>query len=66
MIMPGGHNELKVDIIEGDDVYLENTIAKIVRGDNINLGPGCKIELVEYKNNFKQDKAAEVGTKQTI
>ena len=66
MIIPGGHNELKADIIEGDDVYLENTIAKVVRGDNINLGPGCKIELVEYKNNFKQDKTAEVGTKKTI
>ncbi len=66
MIMPGGHNELKANIIEGDDVYLENTIAKVVRGDNIKLGPGCKIELVEYKKNFKQDKAADVGTKQII
>jgi cytoskeletal protein CcmA (bactofilin family) len=64
--MPGGNNELKAEIIESDDVYLENTIAKVVRGNNITLGPGCKIELVEYKNNFKQDKGSEVGSKRTI
>lgn len=66
MIMADEHNILKADIIEGDEIYLENTQSKVVRGDNITLGPGCKIELVEYKNKFKQDKTAEVGTKKTI
>ena len=66
-IMPSEHsNILKAEIIEGDDVYLENTIAKVVRGNNITLGPGCKIELVEYKNNFKQDKNSQVGSNKTI
>lgn len=60
MITPGGHNRLKTDLIEGDDIYLENTNSKVVRGNNITLGPGCKIEHVEYKNDFKQDKGAEV------
>jgi len=54
--------ELTVDTIEGDDIYLENTQAKVVRGNNIEIGPGCEIELVEYKNIFKKDENAEVGT----
>ncbi|MGB9979117.1 polymer-forming cytoskeletal protein [Methanobacterium sp.] len=63
IILPFGRNKgLNVDIIEGDDIYLENTRAKIVRGNNIELGPGCVIELVEYKENFKQDEKAEVVT----
>lgn len=62
MLITGGHSELVTDLIEGDDIYLENTHAKVVRGNNITLGPGCEIGIVEYKNNFKQDKAAEVGT----
>ena len=66
MILPKGHNKLTVDIIEGDDIYLENTHAKVVRGNNITLGPGCEIELVEYKNDFKQDKEAEIGTHRKI
>ena len=66
MIQPSGHNELTVDIIEGDDIYLENTAAKVVRGNNITIGSGCKIELVEYKESFKQDKGAEIGTHRKI
>jgi cytoskeletal protein CcmA (bactofilin family) len=63
MIMSSGRGkELTADIIEGDDIYLENTSAKIVRGNNIELGPGCEIEMVEYKNSFKQGEKAEVGT----
>ena len=66
MIMHGEKNILKADIIEGDDVNIENTHAKVVRGNNIKIGPGCKIELVEYKNDFKQDKSAHVSAKKTI
>ena len=62
MLITGGHSELVTDLIEGDDIYLENTHAKVARGNNITLGPGCEIGIVEYKNDFKQDKAAEVGT----
>ena len=61
MFTPNGHSELVADIIEGDDIYLENTHAKVVRGNNITLGPGCEIAFVEYKNDFKQDKEATVG-----
>lgn len=63
IIMPFGHTkELTVDTIEGDDIHIENTQAKVVRGNNIELGPGCEVELVEYKDSFKQDEKANVGT----
>ncbi len=65
-ILPKGHNKLIAEIIEGDDIYLENTHAKVVRGNNITLGSGCEIELVEYKNDFKKDKEAEIGTHRKI
>jgi cytoskeletal protein CcmA (bactofilin family) len=39
--------------IEGDDIYLENTIAKVVRGNNVTIGPDCEIDLVEYRNELK-------------
>jgi cytoskeletal protein CcmA (bactofilin family) len=60
LIMPGGNKELTAETIEGDDIYLENTQVKIVRGNNVELGSGCEIELVEYKNSFKQNEKAEV------
>lgn len=40
--------KLEADIIEGDDIQLEVTKAKVVRGNNITIGAGCDIEIVEY------------------
>ena len=62
IIKPHASNKLlKTDIIEADEIYLENTHAKIVRGNNIKIGPECKIELVEYKKTFKKDDKSEVN-----
>ena len=56
MIKPLSKNKiLTADIIEGDLIYLENTNAKIVRGNNVTIGTGCEIELVEYKESYKKD-----------
>lgn len=57
---------LTVETIEGDDIYLEDTKAKVVRGNNIELGAGCEIELVEYNNDLKQDEKADVATNRKI
>lgn len=53
-ILPGFHLNriLSTETIEGDNIYLENTSAKFVRGTNVNIGPGCHIERVEYKNSY--------------
>jgi cytoskeletal protein CcmA (bactofilin family) len=53
---------LNAESIEGDEIYLENTKAKVVRGNRVILGPGCDIELVEYKNQFQCDKKSKVKT----
>ncbi|GED32655.1 polymer-forming cytoskeletal protein [Brevibacillus centrosporus] len=54
------NNTLSVDTVEGDEIYLEYTRAKIVRGTNIEIGPGCEIDLVEYSGEFRQDSSSRV------
>jgi cytoskeletal protein CcmA (bactofilin family) len=53
-------NGLVAESIEGDDIYLEETKAKAVRGNNIVIGEGCEIGLVEYKSKFEQTGNAKV------
>ncbi|MFM1654713.1 hypothetical protein ACI7RC_21835 [Brevibacillus sp. B_LB10_24] len=55
-------SKLTVDTIEGDEIYLEATQARIVRGNHVTIGPGCEIERVEYREEFQQDKGARVGS----
>ncbi|NTW28477.1 MAG: polymer-forming cytoskeletal protein [Coriobacteriia bacterium] len=43
---------LTADTIEGDDVWLEITTAKTVRGRNITVGSNCVIDLVEYSGTY--------------
>ena len=58
--------QLITDSIEGDEIYLEYVKAKVVRGDNIEIGPGCEIDLIEYKHILKQHKTSSVGNKRKI
>lgn len=51
---------LETESIEGDDIELEQTTAKIVRGNRVKVGPGCKIDLVEYKDHLEIDQDALV------
>lgn len=51
---------LRCNVIEGDDIFLEYTTAKTVRGKNIVIGRGCEIETVEYTENI------EVNDKSTV
>jgi cytoskeletal protein CcmA (bactofilin family) len=53
-------NKLETESIEGDEIRLEYVIAKVVRGKNVTIGPGCEIGLVEYRNKFVQTKDAHV------
>ncbi|WP_028551452.1 hypothetical protein [Paenibacillus sp. UNC451MF] len=52
--------QLTVDTIEGDEIELEYTTAKMVRGSRITIGPGCIIDRVEYKQAFHPDKSAKI------
>lgn len=51
---------LTVDSIEGDDISLEATVAKSVRGTNVTVGDGCRIDLVEYTESYTPLAGAEV------
>jgi cytoskeletal protein CcmA (bactofilin family) len=57
---------LEANIIEGDDIYLENTKAEIVRGKRIQIGAGCEIALVEYQDSFKAESTASVKENRKI
>ncbi|MBU5591818.1 polymer-forming cytoskeletal protein [Clostridium sp. MSJ-4] len=51
---------VEAEIIEGDEIYLECTRAKIVRGNNIFIGPDCQIDRVEYKDELKVEDSKAV------
>ncbi|PGY07092.1 cytoplasmic protein [Bacillus sp. AFS031507] len=52
--------QLETELIEGDKIELENTIAKVVRGNQVWIGPNCQIGLVEYTEELSMDKKAIV------
>jgi len=58
--------KLTVDSIEGDVVELEETRARIVRGNMVKVGPGCEIERVEYKQHCEIDPKASVGSAEQV
>lgn len=53
---------LTADVIEGDEIHLEHTTAKTVRGNRVTIGPGCEIERVEYRDMLECDEEAKIGT----
>lgn len=55
------NNKLKSSIIEGDNIILANTMCEIVRGKNIIIKDGCRIEKIEYTQTLNVDKNSEVG-----
>lgn len=57
---------LDADLIEGDDIYLEYTRAKTVRGNRIQIGPGSEIEHVEYRTELTVNPAAKVAERRQI
>ncbi|MDR7239641.1 cytoplasmic protein [Neobacillus drentensis] len=63
-LLPFGREvgSLVAKVIEGDDIYLENTKADMVRGNIVKIGPGCQIGVVEYRDDFTQDPKATIKT----
>jgi cytoskeletal protein CcmA (bactofilin family) len=58
--------QLETDLIEGDIIEIENTIAKIVRGNQVRIGPNCQIGLVEYTGEVSMDKKAVVAESRKV
>ena len=57
---------LEVELIEGDEIYLEYTSAQMVRGDVIVIGPGCHINQVEYRSSYKNKQKYSENIKTVI
>lgn len=60
------HEYLITELVEGDEIYLESTVAKVVRGNNITIGPDCDIDLVEYKGQIKLQNGARIKEQKKI
>lgn len=50
------------NLIEGTDISLEHTNVELVRGKKIEIGPGCRIEQIEYIDELKVDPTSRVNT----
>ena len=64
--MSNHNDQLTAEVIEGDNLYLEHTHAEVVRGNTIEIGPGCDIKRIEYKTSLEIDPDAKVGTQEKI
>lgn len=60
-LIPGMEMRLWAGTIEGDDVRLESTTARVVRGKTVVIGSECKIDLVEYTGEYTVAPDAVVG-----
>lgn len=61
-LIPAWELRLTAGSIEGDDVRLEHTTARAVRGNTVVIGQGCDIELVEYTGEYSAAADAKVKT----
>jgi len=57
---------LMADSIEGNEIRLSNTRAKVVRGRNVVIGDGCEIDLVEYQDRLDVRRGASVKERKKI
>jgi len=55
-----GVSRLETTLIEADQIVLEDTTADVVRGKEVEIGPGCRIGTVEYSEALKVHEDAEV------
>ncbi|MEG0132976.1 MAG: polymer-forming cytoskeletal protein [Clostridium sp.] len=52
-IFSKNYGYLTTKTIEADEIYLENTIADVVRGGRIIIGDGCRIKRIEYSESLE-------------
>lgn len=62
----GRWKKLRVDIVEGDDIRLESTKARVVRGHRVFLGRGCDVDRVEYRVDFQATDGSVVHAEQKL
>jgi cytoskeletal protein CcmA (bactofilin family) len=65
-VVTGSDGNLEVDSVEGDEVALEATKAKLVKGKRVSIGAGCEIERVKYTEELKVDEDAKVEKQERV
>ncbi|REK74353.1 hypothetical protein [Paenibacillus paeoniae] len=58
--------ELRAGLIEGDRLDLEHTIADVVRGNTVRIGPGCVIGRVEYRDTYEKSGNAKAESEYRV
>jgi hypothetical protein len=48
------------NLLEADEISLEATVAKIVRGKRVIIGPECRIDRIEYAESLQIDPKSAV------
>ncbi|MGQ9602396.1 MAG: polymer-forming cytoskeletal protein [Candidatus Bipolaricaulia bacterium] len=61
-----GLGSLETQTIEGDEIYLEATKAKVVRGKKVTIGEDCEIDTVEYEESLEVHESSTVKEKVKI
>ncbi|MFN4218491.1 MAG: polymer-forming cytoskeletal protein [Candidatus Bipolaricaulia bacterium] len=61
-----GSGYLEADTIEADEIFLENTKARVVRGKKVQIGEGCEIESVEYSESLEVAPGAQVKEQKRV
>lgn len=59
-------NRLTVDEIDASQVEAEYTYAKVIKGDIVKIGHGCKIDRVEYTQSIEVAEGSKVRKKVRI
>ena len=59
-------SRLKAELIEADEIDLENTDCRTVRGVNVHIGSECVIDRVEYSGTLTTAADAQIGEKVKI
>ena len=53
-----GKAHFTVETIEGDEINVEHTTAKTIRGGKVFIGEGCVVDVVEYRDSFESASSA--------
>ena len=66
LMLIGKSKILKTELIEGTKIDIEHTEAKIIRGENIKIGPKCIIDLIEYSGELVIDSNSVVKEQRKV
>lgn len=55
-----GWNRLETESIDGTKIHVDHVNAKVIRGDEVIIGPNSSVDLVEYRTSVKIDPKAHV------